>query len=567
MNVTLAYRGHSGVADAGGRQTFALVPNLAREAVSFDAPLLQPLRFREAMSALHDVVVSDHRYKPRDKSGYEQWKKSQQAALAGIQRQAYAAASADIAARAAIPIPRELQDRFETARRRYWDARIAYSMHLRQHDQELWRMLMPCDPVITVADDVLFFECFSADESSYGCLTVDRGGGFGPADGIRLGTTNVDYSWDLYHHFQSLRSYRETRFSIDPAGFGVATADEAPLREEKIDLPQGWLRGFMTLQSAMTMANQRLTLPREAVYSILAWHKRHRARSSPRAIRFELIPGRAPEIVLEPWEQRIVCHSPAYEGPAVEPVRVWGGRRLLVLARLLPLVERIDVHLLGTGLPHFWVAHMGEMRLTLGLSGWTANDWTRGSAIDLLAPPAAPSPDFVNNVAAMLRERRAATQGEIQSATAAESAMVAAALRQLAHGGQVIADLSAGLYRWRQIMPRALGEAEMGPEHPELAGARAIMDRGRADLSSRLDAPRGGYVLGGKVDNDPVEILLDGDGRIKRGTCVCGYFRKFGLRNGPCRHMLALRWRASAKALEAYRASGWYNEMGGSKSE
>lgn len=566
MNVTLAYRGHSGVTDAGGRQTFALVPNLAREAVSFDAPLRQPLRFREAMSALHDVVVSDHRYKPRDKSGYEQWKKSQQAALAGIQRQAYAAALADITARAAIPIPRELQDRFETARRRYWDARIAYSMHLRQHDQELWRMLMPCDPVITVADDVVFFECFSADESSYGCLTVDRGGGFGPADGIRLGTTNVDYSWDLYHHFQSLRSYRETRFSIDPAGFGVATADEAPLREEKIDLPKGWLRGFMTLQSAMTMANQRLTLPREAVYSILAWHKRHRARSSPRAIRFELIPGRAPEIVLEPWEQRIVCHGPAYEGPAVEPVRVWGGRRLLVLARLLPLVERIDVHLLGTGLPHFWVAHMGEMRLTLGLSGWTANDWTRGSAIDLLAPPGAPSPDFVSNVAAMLRERRAATQGEIQSATAAESAMVAAALRQLAHSGQVIADLSAGLYRWRQIMPRALGEAEMGPEHPELAGARAIMDRGRADLSSRLDAPRGGYVLVGKVDNDPVEILLDGDGRIKRGTCVCGYFRKFGLRNGPCRHMLALRWRASAKALEAYRASGWYNEMGGPKS-
>ena len=35
-------------------------------------------------------------------------------------------------------------------------------------------MLVPCDPVITVAPDVLFFECFSKDESSYGCLTVER---------------------------------------------------------------------------------------------------------------------------------------------------------------------------------------------------------------------------------------------------------------------------------------------------------------------------------------------------------------------------------------------------------
>lgn len=33
------------------------------------------------------------------------------------------------------------------------------------------------------------------------------------------------------------------------------------------------------------------------------------------------------------------------------------------------------------------LAFMGDMQLTLGLSGWTTNDWTRGSALDLLAPP------------------------------------------------------------------------------------------------------------------------------------------------------------------------------------
>ena len=64
----------------------------------------------------------------------------------------------------------------------------------------------------------------------------------------------------------------------------------------------------------------------------------------------------------------------------------------------LPLAERFDVYLLGTGLPSFWVAQMGEMRLTLGLSGWTVNDWTRSAALDLLAPPAAPAPDTVDNV-------------------------------------------------------------------------------------------------------------------------------------------------------------------------
>ena len=54
-----------------------MAPNLTREKVSFDAPLLQPLRFREAISALHDVVINDLRYKPRDKTAYEEWKKQQ----------------------------------------------------------------------------------------------------------------------------------------------------------------------------------------------------------------------------------------------------------------------------------------------------------------------------------------------------------------------------------------------------------------------------------------------------------------------------------------------------------
>ena len=102
-------------------------------------------------------------------------------------------------------------------------------------DPELWRWLMPCDPVITVADDVVFFECFSADESSYGCLSVSRDA-FGPGTAVSLGTTNVDYSWDLYHHFQSLRTYRETRFLIDPAGFEVET-EQAPKLSRGKDRP------------------------------------------------------------------------------------------------------------------------------------------------------------------------------------------------------------------------------------------------------------------------------------------------------------------------------------------
>ncbi len=281
MNVTLAYWGQSGLRNGRGPRTLSLAPNLTRDPVALDAALKNPLRFREGISALHDVVINDLRFKPRDKSAYEAWRQSERARLANLRREEYKQAKAEVLARRG-DVPPDLERQYHAGLRRYWSVRQQYSNYLLRHDQSLWRMLMPCDPVITVADDVVFFECFSTDESSYGCLTVDRDDCFGPSDAVQFGTTNVDYSWDLYHHFQTLRTYRETRFLVDPSGFEVAVQGAENYREEKIDLPPGWLRGFMQIQAAMSLPMRRVTLSREAVYSVLAWLRRHKARSSPR---------------------------------------------------------------------------------------------------------------------------------------------------------------------------------------------------------------------------------------------------------------------------------------------
>src|SRR5262249_11280960 len=154
-------------------------------------------------------------------------------------------------------------------------------------------------------------------------------------------------------------------------------------------------------------------------------------------------------------------------------------QRLLALARVLPLAENFDVYLLGTGLPSFWVANMGEMRLTLGLSGWTANDWTHGSALDLLSPPAQPSPELIAKVAQHLQQARAAAFADIDMRGSSNPGMTAAALKHLAHSGQVIYDLPGRVYRWRQIMPQALGEAGIGPDNAEQTASQELLSRGK----------------------------------------------------------------------------------------
>jgi len=550
-------------------------PNLAREPVAFNAELLSPLRFREAISAMHDVVVSDLRFVKRDKSDYEAWKADQAKREALFRREAHRQAEAEIAAKRGIELPKDLKRDFERARRDYWSVRQKYSDYLRKHEPLLWRKLMPCDPVITVAEDVVFFECFSKDESAYGCLSVDRERGFGQSSNFQLGTTNVDYSQDLYEQFQTLRTYRTTRFDLDPEGFGVSTQSLPDYREEKIDLPSSWLRGFMKLQAAMTMPKTRIVLTREVVYSLLAFLKRNIAQRSPRALRFELEPGQPVRLVLEPWEKVFEVFGPPYEGYPTAPIRIWGTRRLLVLARLLPLIESIDVDLLANGLPSFWIARLGDMNFTLGLSGWTTNDWSQGSALDLLQPPRTPSPELISRVAAAMKSRRRATIPELQIDTGeADSYLISASLRSLAQSGQVIYDIAHNRFRYRQVMSQALGEAQLGPGSPELIAAKSLIGSetidltqwrnrtktgelqiGKVKLIDWQDAPNQTRLIVGNVEAKPVEILLDRDDRIKRGKCLCGHFKQFGLRNGPCRHMIALRFVVTAEGRKSYEES------------
>ena len=555
MNFTVAYRGRSGVSGAGANVALSFAPNLRRDRVSFVGDLRDPLRFREAVSALHSVVVSDLKFKVKDRSAYQAYLQRVKEREQNIRQLAYQRAKKALLAEPPVPIPEGLETRFKSHRAKYWAARERYSNYLSANDPALFRVLVPCDPVVTVAPDVLFFECFSKDESSYGCLTADREL-FDTSRDVALGTTNVDYSLPLFEEFQRLRSYRKTKFAVDPGGFEVKTEGGADYREEKIDLPPSWLRGFMQLQAAMSFPIRRVPVSREGLYAILAQLKKHRARKSPRAVRFELTPGKPVEVVLEPWELRIKMHDRPYEGEQHEVVRTWGRDRLLTLARLLPIADGADVFLLGTGLPSFWSVKLGGMRLLLGLSGWTANDWTSGGgALADLAPPVEPSEDVLGDVASCFRSTPTRTFEQVRQETGAAPHIVAAALNRFALTGQLIHDLAGGVYRWRTILPMEVALNQVKIDSPEAAAAKDMVARGRVKVR-RDETVAGLRLIVGRAEDRDVEAVLDGDGKITKGNCNCSHYFRFKLRAGPCRHMQAVRRAANGEkpvgTLEAW---------------
>ncbi|NMO13794.1 SWIM zinc finger family protein [Pyxidicoccus fallax] len=541
MNLDLKYLGRSGVVDVPGGSALSFQPNLARPQVFFDQELKHPLRFREAISALHEVVVGDLRIKKKDKSAYEAWKAEEARQEDELRRAVLdQEKKAELAKLSREPIPPNLKADFQKMHRLYWDARVRWANELSRNDPELFRALVPCDPVVTVAPDVVFFECFAKDESSYGCLFVDRDAFSGKAEAA-TGTTNVDYSLALYEHFQTLRTYRPTRLQVDPTGFEVKVQGHASYREEKIDLPPTWLRGFGQLQAAMGLPARRVELSVDAVYSLLTYLKRHREKTGPRSLRFQLRPGAPASVVLEPWGVTVQSRGKAYDGPAQEDIKVWGRRRLMVLARLLPLAERVEVQLLGSGLPSIWTVHMGEMRMVLALSGWTANDWTGGASLELLAGDARPDARAVELLTQRLREVQRATLAELASHVSAPREALLGSLHLLAKQGQVVYDFAAQSYRWRQVMPVALSESVLGPEPEEVVQGRRLYQEQKVKLLREESLSGARRVIVAKVAEMECEALFDLDGGLSRAKCGCAHFRRVGLRAGPCRHLLALR--------------------------
>ena len=545
MRLDLRYLGRSEVTAApGGGAALKFAPNLSRPRVAFDAEVRYPVRFREAISALHDVVVHDLRFVKKDKAAYKAWKQQRQRRehqeAVMVQQQRFDAELHEALGKMSLRQPPQgLVETFQAYHARYWKVRREWARELIRDDMEMFRHLVPCDPVVTVAPDTVYFECFAKDESSYGCLFVDRGAFHDEQGGTATGTTNVDYSLALYQHFQTLRSYRPTRLQVDPSGFEVQVESRGGYREEKIDLPASWLRGFGQLQAAMCLPSRAVRLPVEAVYSVLAWLERHREKRGPRCIRFELTPGEAPELVLEPWGKTIRCHGAAYRGERRETIKVWGRRRLTSLTRVLPLTDHVEVLLLGSGLPSVWIAHMDEMRFVLGLSGWTTNSWTGAAALDQLAGDLKVSPQVVARLERHLREAQLATLGELEAACVGEPrSSVLGSLHQLARRGQIVYDFVTSRYRYRQVMPYALSADLLGPEPPEVVASRELLGEVTLEVNTRKgDAQR----LKGRVGGTSCEATLDGAGRFVKARCSCSFFYKNTLRQGPCRHLMALK--------------------------
>ncbi|MDC0717763.1 SWIM zinc finger family protein [Nannocystis bainbridge] len=511
--VRLGYAGASQLEAGESSAKLQIFVNTERPPVRAEGTVKQPLLVREALSAMYEVVSSDFRYVPKDRTAYLAYQRLKK----------------------------------QTAGQSAWQAQQAYFDWLARNDPSAWVVL---DPVVTVHPDKLLFEVFSKDEGAYAQMAIDWSA-IDRSGELQHGTTNVDYSKALFDGVQRIRSYRETKLSIGVDAVSVASdATRPPVIEKSIQLPDSWLRGFLQVQAAATLPTTAVRIAAIDLYNVLR-HLRLNAdkKQGGRGVRVELVPGEPPRLVLEPWELVLATSAGPFTGRQPALVRIWGRRRLSLLRRLLPFVETVDIHLLGSGLPSFYVLRAGPVTFTLGLSGFTSANWSQAVGFDQLLPRdrGEEAAAVLSAVLKKLGEVWVASADELAKSTKKPIADVRAALQKACQHGQVMYDLSEDRYRYRPLLGGAIDLSRLVYRNAREKVAHDLVAKGAVKIASENRIYGVGLELTGKVtvtadrrDYRP-QLTLDDDGRVRGAECTCAFYRKHKLKEGPCAHLIALR--------------------------
>lgn len=419
------------------------------------------------------------------------------------------------------------------------------------------------DPVITVHPDRVFFEAFSQDQSVY-AMVVANPEMFATDGEIVTGTTNVDFSAWLWGALNELRSSRETWLRVGAQGFEVKTKGAGGRFEQKVELPDSWVRGFLQVSSAMAMPGTRITVRPADLLAAIRFLRYTKAKVSPRALRYEFKPGEEAQLVLEPWEHSIRLRGAEHNYTEPRIIRTWGRRRLKLIEPLLPFATSVDIYLKGRGLPSFYAVKLPDLTFVLGLSGWSDQSWTDTGSFDLLSDTAPVSDDLIAQVHQQLTQRFHASAKDLATVLNQSADVIWRACERLCRQGRAVFDVESRDFRHRELFEQPVDEAKFFPPDERLERAKALLAKNAVPFArcepqetrkaKKLKTPDGpitreivyrDWRVTGNVATEKTEIVVGDSGRIIFGTCSCQFFQDNLLGKGPCEHMLAL-FKASA---------------------
>jgi hypothetical protein len=250
-------------------------------------------------------------------------------------------------------------------------------------------------------------------------------------------------------------------------------------------------------------------------------------------------------VVFDPWGIEVVCPRSPYTGTQEQEIRVWGRRRINILERLIPVGKKFTVHLLGTGMPSFYIADLGDMSFTLGLSGWTANDWSQSGNFDLMAPRADVDKWTQQHIFGDLKKNWVESPDSLAERLNLNRVVILGALGAYTQAGRAIYDLNKQVYRVRELSREPLPMERLRFANEREEKATRFLVYNCVEVKSVTSDATGAFTLQGSVkereQTDEPALTVDADERIISAQCSCNWHIQNKLYKDPCEHILALR--------------------------
>lgn len=536
----------------GDQTVLGLSPDLSRaEKVSFVGTLKNPLIFRDAMLMLRQIVISDTRQKKKERTEFFAWLNEEiERQISSHEKYMSADKKSDLQnkindlqnykeslnikldglTKAQSQLKNEI-DKYDVWRD-YYKLERKFWQFIKTRDINLWYVL---DPVITVHPDQVSFEAFSLDESTYGCLSVSMDE-FELKQQPQLGTTNIDFSDKLAREMERFRTYNNVELSVNPEGFTVDTDVMPEYIEKKIELPKSWIKGFNQVSGAASLGGVDVTVTPVDMYDICSFLRRFKANKSPRYMKWILEPEKPVKVVFEPFGKVMELQS-VYHGEKKREEKIWGRRRWLVIEKIIPHVKSFTVRLLGFGMPQFIIGDMGSMKMTIGFSSWSSNDWVKGTAFNILS-------GFIGNgnyedVYSLLKEHRFLSIDGIANKLNVSKTINKAGIGMLLRRGEGYFDPVMDVVRFRQLLSVPIDKSLYEITPMEIKVQEHIRE-GMANFTIKVNNEMELIATNSYKDGN-AELVIDQDGQISKVKCKCSEFNR-GSRNisEPCSHILAL---------------------------
>lgn len=386
------------------------------------------------------------------------------------------------------------------------------------------------DPILSAQGDRLRAECFSACNGVYARMDLLQEGLEGD---ISYGTTNVDIGSEFRKSLMEVRSEDRLHLTIGEDGLrALHTAKEGEgfssvtrlLHERPVEMPDRWVRALgncVPIHRSMKKVFELKGIPAKNFIA-------------------ELPPVTGKE--QSGWLTYSKTGVKLLPVPGKDRVYIAGRHRLSALKRVMSDVRAIDFYASEEGEKRAMMVEvrLPKAKLVLSLTPKSYQGYSgEGALLEGLAT--SEMLDRSDLVASELQFESKLDPLRLSEELRLSPSEVESALSLLAVSGKLGYDVEEDAYFHRELPE---DPNRVWKDNPRLVGAKKLLENVTSMGDSRWK------VRSGAAD---YRVTYDPQTGLEEATCTCAWYLKHRNHRGPCKHILAVKWKSEGATVRGGR--------------